>query len=252
MRGSLGTCWSTLHMHIATLCLQAYGKQRMSSDLRDRWCARGIELLLAHHHSALRVAMLDGGAQGRQVHSYSVLLLKARPVGAAPPGVPVAPPPHQAPTSPIYSPAPVSASSDLALHLTPGWPSSAKGEALASGPPSAKVAALVADTKGGYQHGPVLPGGTDGTAPVVIEEAYRVRLPINPHSGRGIIIGEGKPETQVSEGGSEGVSEEGPLAVTLWYQWAHQELNQVGWSQGTELRTCSSPWLLPPGCRTTR
>ena len=34
-----------------------------------------------------------------------------------------------------------------------------------------------------------------------VEELYRVRLPHNPYTGRGIVIGEGKPENQAGRAG---------------------------------------------------
>lgn len=50
--------------------MQAYGKQRASSDLKDRWQAHCIEVLLGKYH-AMRVAYLD-------VSSASVLIRSSR------------------------------------------------------------------------------------------------------------------------------------------------------------------------------
>jgi hypothetical protein len=154
--------------------MQAYGKQRASRDLRDRWCARGIELLMARHHSVLRVAYLDGGAQNKP--SFSVLL-KARPAAESE----LATVPQQEAAEGLSKRASVSFDTlRLGSQLHRRREGYNKNESIKS---------LI-----------LLPGGADGSAQVVIEEAYRVRLPANPHSGRGVIIGEGKPENQVREG----------------------------------------------------
>jgi hypothetical protein len=39
-------------------------------------------------------------------------------------------------------------------------------------------------------------GSSSGGSSDGVEEVFRVRLPSNPYSGRGVIIGEGKPENQ--------------------------------------------------------
>ena len=44
---------------------------------------------------------------------------------------------------------------------------------------------------------PPMRGDQDGSPPAIpVEEVYRVRLPHNPYTGRGVVIGEGKPENQ--------------------------------------------------------
>ena len=39
-----------------------------------------------------------------------------------------------------------------------------------------------------------------------VEELYRVRLPHNPYTGRGVIIGEGKPENQARQASETGLA----------------------------------------------
>ncbi|KAJ9530828.1 hypothetical protein QJQ45_028726 [Haematococcus lacustris] len=114
----------TKYYHVLTA--QEYGKQRASPRLKDAWNARSMELLLARHHSALRIAFVAGNEQLGQA-SYSVLL-RARPQ----PSTPAA----------------------------------------------------------GGAHNSLVPHS------VLLEERYRVRMPANPYTKRGVILGEGKPENQ--------------------------------------------------------
>ncbi len=66
--------------HTLYMYAQIYGNQRKSKDLRDRWNAKGIDLLM-RRHPALRVAYVESSGQGKP--SYSVLLRArgADPVG---------------------------------------------------------------------------------------------------------------------------------------------------------------------------
>ncbi|GLC72072.1 hypothetical protein PLESTF_001201000 [Pleodorina starrii] len=68
----------------------------------------------------------------------------------------------------------------------------AAGSAAPPPPPHHQYAVLIRGRRGAAAAAAVAGGGSDGRT----EELYRVRLPYNRYSKRGIILGEGKPENQ--------------------------------------------------------
>lgn len=112
--------------------VQVYGRCRTSRELRPRWLAESVDVLL-ETFPKLKAAYLDAAPSPQGPANFSVLIRGAN----RPP---------------------------------------AKASAAAAASSSEASAAWRATQR--------------------VEELYRVRLPANRHSGRGAIIGEGKPENQ--------------------------------------------------------
>lgn len=103
---------------------QTYGKNRVSKDLRLRWLAESMDILM-ERYPRLKVAFLDQGDVGNGLVQYSVM---------------------------------------------------ARGRDM-------QDAAQLSEYTAGDQDSKIM-------------EVYRVRLPVNKYSARGVILGEGKPENQ--------------------------------------------------------
>ena len=141
-----------------------YGRARKAPDLRRRWLAESVDTLcLQYPGGQLQVAYLDSaaatGPAGQQqgpATDYSVLM-------TGNPHHPAA-----ATTARLQPPGP--------------YGSTAPQPAAGSGSRSTST--------GGVGGG----AGAAAVSPTI--ELYRVRLPTNRFSSRGVIIGEGKPENQ--------------------------------------------------------
>ncbi|GLI69025.1 hypothetical protein VaNZ11_013564, partial [Volvox africanus] len=200
---------------------QVYGKNRKATDIRRRWLAEGVDSLCLEF-PALRVAYLDSAVTSYGPTEYSVLLRgnpdhpaalagAARGVASAEapasavladdgslsasvPAQPLQPP--QQPQAPgavpraLFSPRPPSKNDGICLKIaTVEGEGSGKGKDGSSFFKSSDTFSTAV-----RRSAAAATVGSSGSNPTM--ELYRVRLPYNRYSKRGIILGEGKPENQ--------------------------------------------------------
>ncbi|PNH09351.1 putative callose synthase 6 [Tetrabaena socialis] len=141
---------------------QVYGRTRKAADIHRRWLAEGVDTLCLEF-PALQVAFLDSAVTASGPADYSVLI-----------------------TGNTRHPRAVARS---ALGAAAGQPQPHLGATnTASDSTNASTTSTSCSAKGGSS------ASCAGASATV--ELYRIRLPCNRYSGRGVVLGEDKPENQ--------------------------------------------------------
>ncbi|KAG2442546.1 hypothetical protein HXX76_002632 [Chlamydomonas incerta] len=172
---------------------QVYGRARRAPDLRRRWLAESVDTLcLQYPGGQLQVAYLDSAALGPAAAAdYSVLMTgnPNHPAAAAATAATARVQPPDRGGAQRHAAAPAAAAG--------GGGGAARGTAASAAASAVDGGSGAAGGDGGgSSSGSSGSSSSSGAAVSPTIELYRVRLPTNRFSSRGVIIGEGKPENQ--------------------------------------------------------
>ncbi|GAX79706.1 hypothetical protein CEUSTIGMA_g7147.t1 [Chlamydomonas eustigma] len=159
---------------------QVYGHNRDSKDVRKRWMVEGINTLMCMY-GHLKVAYLDTVVTEHGSTQFSVLVKGSKRIRGGSHTSPTASP------SALYAP---HSSAPLKLKNTM-LEMEDHGRVGAFGDEGCNNEDCLGSCAEEGSEGGSRPAGR-----CIIQELYRVRLPINRFSSRGVILGEGKPENQ--------------------------------------------------------